>query len=172
MARKSIPVALIAVILVIALALMGVAYGLWSETLTIHGTVRTGKVDAALSLKGTFDNESPEKDTGTCEALLRADFNLLAIRVGGAYPSYECNVVFDVHNAGTIPIHVHEPLIEVPKEAIEYKLVECYKPDVQLHTGEEAWCTLWIHVLQEAKQGGEYNFTVEIFAHQYNEEPD
>ena len=43
--KKSLPVGTLFIILVIALALMGVGYALWSETLTISGTVNTGEVD-------------------------------------------------------------------------------------------------------------------------------
>ena len=49
MFKKSLPIGTMFMILVIALALLGVGYSLWSETLTIEGNVQTGEVDVALS---------------------------------------------------------------------------------------------------------------------------
>ena len=46
---KSLPVGTLFIVLVIMLALLGVGYALWSETLTISGTVSTGEVDVEFS---------------------------------------------------------------------------------------------------------------------------
>ena len=47
--KKALPIGTIFMILVIALAFLGVGYALWSETLTISGTVSTGEVDVEFS---------------------------------------------------------------------------------------------------------------------------
>ncbi len=47
--RKKLPVGTMFLVLVIALAFLGVGYALWSETLTISGTVTTGEVDVEFS---------------------------------------------------------------------------------------------------------------------------
>ena len=49
MKKKALPVGTMFLMLVIALALLGVGYALWSETLTITGTVQTGEVDVEFS---------------------------------------------------------------------------------------------------------------------------
>ena len=49
MFKKSLPIGTMFMVLVIALALLGVGYALWSETLTIPGSVQTGEVDVALT---------------------------------------------------------------------------------------------------------------------------
>jgi len=48
--RKSLPVGVLVMLLVLALASLGMGYGLWSKVLTIDGTVNTGEVNAEFSL--------------------------------------------------------------------------------------------------------------------------
>lgn len=48
MSRKSLPVVGLTLVLIVVLATAGVAYGLWSQTLIINGTVYTGTVDATI----------------------------------------------------------------------------------------------------------------------------
>jgi hypothetical protein len=75
MSRKALPIGTIVVILIVALAAMGAAYGLWSQVLTIRGTVETGEVDAELSLEeidlvalepwgNSFNDIAPQYCTG------------------------------------------------------------------------------------------------------------
>ncbi len=52
MKKKALPVGTMFLVLVIALAFLGVGYAFWSETLTISGTVETGEVDVEFS---TYD---------------------------------------------------------------------------------------------------------------------
>ncbi len=49
--RRGLPFGVMALLLILALAAIGVGYGLWSQTLVIAGTVSTGEVDAELSLE-------------------------------------------------------------------------------------------------------------------------
>ncbi len=134
MNRKTV-IALTA-ILIIALAAMGVGYGLWFEDLFIWGTVTTGTLDVGFSgpwIEEWFTNEwgeviaSPEvnpglfeikHDTVYCDAWLEGPdgdsvvdegADHLFIEVGGAYPSYHCLVTFDVTNIGTVPVHLAGP---------------------------------------------------------------
>lgn len=51
MSRKSLPVVGLVLTLIVVLATAGVAYGLWSQTLVIDGTVYTGTVDAEIFAK-------------------------------------------------------------------------------------------------------------------------
>ncbi|MBI5945931.1 MAG: hypothetical protein HY864_16340 [Chloroflexi bacterium] len=170
MSRKSLPVMSLALILVLVLASAGVAYGMWAETLTINGTVATGNVDAELSIFQVWDVET--KPIGTCAAVLSPDLNALTVTVGNGYPLYECYVKFDVHNVGSIPIHIHQPVLVNPSSTfmtVSYQ--DCYIQDYQLHTGDLTYCTLKIVILQAAGQSANYTFSGTILAHQYNEEP-
>jgi len=169
--KKSLPMTAVVVILLVALATMGVAYGLWAKTLYINGTVNTGNVDAEFSGPVFWDEEA--KDVGTCEAWLSATNqanDTLNILITNGYPSYWCFVAFDVHNTGSIPIHVHQPELAAPPE-VTVLVDGCYAQDTQLHYSEQAWCQLKIHVEQGAAQGASYTFGGTIFVHQYNEEP-
>jgi hypothetical protein len=61
------PVGAFFMVLVLALAGLGVGFGLWSKLLLINGTVNTGKVDAEFFLAFTDDDDvvdDPEKDGG------------------------------------------------------------------------------------------------------------
>lgn len=73
MIRKSPPVAAFVLLLVLALATLGVGYGLWSKILFIQGTVNTGTVnaefvDAFTDDDGVQDDVSKDfYDDGDCE---------------------------------------------------------------------------------------------------------
>ncbi|NIS82341.1 MAG: hypothetical protein GTO14_19520 [Anaerolineales bacterium] len=64
--RKTIPVGTMFMIIVLALATLGVGYGLWSKTLTITGVMRTGDVHAVFEDAFTDDDDvvnDPAKDS-------------------------------------------------------------------------------------------------------------
>ncbi|MDH3308214.1 MAG: hypothetical protein OEO77_11935 [Acidimicrobiia bacterium] len=158
--------------LVVALAMIGTGSALWSKILPINGIVETGSVDAIFSLDGTRENDHG-KDVGTCEAFLRGDSDVLTVLVGNGYPSYECWIFFNVENTGTIPIHIYHPTWTTlpPADAVTFSLVDCYEEDTQLHDQPE-FCTLYLHVEQEAEQGEAYVFEGFIDARQFNEPRD
>ena len=65
--RKALPVGTLFMILILALAFLGVGYGMWSKLLVINGIVNTGKVDAIFVNAFTDDDgtvNNPEKDAG------------------------------------------------------------------------------------------------------------
>lgn len=159
--------------IVVMLAMVGVGSALWSEVMDITGLVQTGDVNVEFSLLDppTFENDHG-KDVADCDAVLSD--NLLEVVIGGGYPSYECWVPFDVHNVGSVPVHVYHPqwLDLPPTEAVTFSVVDCYEEDTQLHAGEEIFCTLYIHVEQEASQNDSYVFNGFLEARQFNEPRD
>jgi len=162
---------LLFMVLVVALASLGIAFGLWSKTLYINGTVSTGSLHAELSVDAVTEYET--KDVGNCSATLGQTIqpnDTLNIEITDAYPSYECDVRFDVHNTGSIPIHVNQPsLSNANPGAVDVSLVDCYAENVQLHTSEMAYCTINIHVLQAAGMDADYTFSATVLVHQFNE---
>jgi len=86
-------------VVMIALMVSGFVYAMWSDTLTIKGTVKTGTFDVDLSLHNVFE---PEGHADVI-AELSGDNKTLTITVENAYPHYYFVVVFDIHNAGSIP---------------------------------------------------------------------
>jgi predicted ribosomally synthesized peptide with SipW-like signal peptide len=125
MFRKGLSIGTIVVILIVALAAIGVAYGLWSQTVKISGTVHTGTVDLHLTGpmeidrgnnfndgkmgNGVNDNDQYlGKNVGRCEAVLVDDWHM-RVTVTNAYPEFNCFVRYDLHNTGTIPLDVYGP---------------------------------------------------------------
>jgi hypothetical protein len=122
--KKSLPVGAIVMLIILALATVGVGYGLWSKTLVIRGEVNTGFLDAGLSLKevdqsydfndGTVgngvndDDEWLGKDVAECVAEL-IDPWTMDVTITNAYPSFNCFVRYDVHSRGTIPFDLYGP---------------------------------------------------------------
>lgn len=60
--RRNIPVGTLFMILILALATLGVGYGLWSKMLYINGTIETGTVDAIFHLAFTDDDGTENND--------------------------------------------------------------------------------------------------------------
>ncbi len=117
-------------LLVVALGMMAVGYGLWSKVLTIQGEVHTGEVNAEFSIEevdqgdistlsddGISEDEEVEgKDVADCVVTLEDGLpnpgpQTLRLVIQNGYPSFWCIVNFDVFNNGTIPIKVEQPVI-------------------------------------------------------------
>jgi hypothetical protein len=136
MSRKSLPVVSLALVLIVVLATAGVAYGLWSQTLIINGTVYTGSVDAviqAFEVDELFDFndvcpgdgysigidcdqdgslnddwEAENKDVAEC-VTEQIDPYTLQVKILQGYPSFNCFVKYGVTNVGSVPIHIYRP---------------------------------------------------------------
>ncbi len=187
MKRKSLPVLMLALGVIVALAVAGVAYGLWAEELTLEGTVNTGEVDVGLSLEsvdelvwvnGDLISEPAEKaPAADCEAtLVDSDdmsdgYETLTITVDGAYPGWRCEVWFNVENLDNVPVLIHEPA-QISGPAWAY-IDDCYYDDTQLEQGEAEYCLLVIEFFNEdgVEENATYTFEFSILAHQWNEEP-
>ena len=187
MARKSLPVITITIIMLLVLATAGVAYGLWSEKLVIDGVVHTGEVDVAFSGPYTFEyvringrlQMEPKVKDPYAECYAKAwDFDPgsdgmegIEVLVKGAYPGYVCNVFFDVSNIGTVPVHITHPYGEAPKWVQAHS---CYPQWYQLHPGRHVWSQIWIEFDNDTPgvtENGEYKFHFEVDALQWNEAP-
>lgn len=121
------------------------------------------------------DMEAEGKDIAECRAyFLDEDFSVLYVDVVNGYPSFNCFVRYNVENSGTIPVKVHSPVYSNPNPAaIHFNgwPPPCYENDIQLHRGEAAYCNLHIHVEQAAEENATYTVRINIFGHQWNEEP-
>ena len=185
--NKRLPLGLLAILLIVLLAGVGVAYGLWSETLLIAGTVRTGEVDVQFTdiqvtekvgtPDGVVDEPEEKAAAANCYAVMATvpagNPETLAIAVTGAYPSYHCYVEFAVQSTGSVPVHIYQPeaVVPGPTNPEWVKLLNCYENDTQLHKDETAFCTILIHFTNadnvEEKQT--YLFKYQIEARQWNE---
>ena len=189
----------LAVVLLLALALLGVGYGLWSKTLTIEGQVHTGEVDAAWTSAGCFELNSwpnpPDveadygellgKDVGDWDIEIDPqDDQILRFTIVNGYPSYavDCQVHFAVE--GTIPVIVlgtsvspGDDLTNCTLSGSNEKTLACDQLTViftdnlgtQLHPGDKAASSLTVHVEQPAAENGLYTFDVGVCMAQWNE---
>ena len=184
---------------IMSIAILGVGYALWSDTVEIHGSVATGNVDVALVLGAIVEDEDSETlggeattadtglpgddldntdewmDVGQCDAFLDGN-GAMAISLTNVYPSFDCWISFDVISLGTIPVHVDLPqFINAgagpisPPDGVDVD--QCYADQVQLHEGEQESCTIHIHYTNDTipEQGTTVQFWIQIVAKQYKE---
>jgi hypothetical protein len=108
-------VGILALVLVLALGTVGVAYAMWSEELTIDATVETGDVAISYTVAGndppdtldpTKPAADPPKDVAECEV-----FDDLVGGVGvkllNTYPGYSPTLDIDVTSTGSVPVHLY-----------------------------------------------------------------
>jgi hypothetical protein len=103
--KKSLPIS-IALILLIALSTLGLAYGAWTDTLYVNGNVTTGTFDVKMDYL-YLDFAAPG-----CNAAISADGKTLTITIAGAYPGYSCGGGVSIRNLGTVPAKING-LVEV-----------------------------------------------------------
>jgi hypothetical protein len=228
--RKSVPVGTILMILVIALATVGVAYGLWTKTLFISGSVTAGNVNSDFARVFTDDDEVVDDATlddgdagpdpssaGPLATRSAQDIALCTARVGMAdedrdleqpgiqtafltieqgYPSYWCTAWFDLNNTGSIPVNLHSVSVPVPggdpiaisrcevgltqldlngDTVADIEVCASNLPaegEARIDPGVPFRLDLATHILQvDANQGQAFQFLIELFLHQWNEEP-
>jgi hypothetical protein len=114
--RRSAPIGLIAGAILIALATVGVAYGLWSKVIVVRGEVHTGdvNVDWTFTICSEFygwpgftgTGEYLGKDVGSFDVEIDpADNQILHITIHNGYPSYSIDCEVEWTNTGTIPVN-------------------------------------------------------------------
>lgn len=180
-------VGLLVMLLVVALGSLAVVYTLWTETLTIAGTIRTGKVDAEWSLVGCLDLEA-DKDVGRTRAEIDgASRETLRFAIENGYPGYVGDCEVEYHYIGSVPATV-ESITFVPGSELTDCAVSqspttgsltatCDQLTVkwinglcaQLHRGDEMASSLRVHVEQEAAQDFRYTFSIFVRLVQWNE---
>jgi len=106
----------LAILLLLALASLGLGYGLWAKTLTIDGTVETASVDAVWFYASCTETE--DKPVG--EFAVAPDPNdqeILLVTLDNVYPSYylDCQVHFA--NNGSMPLKIRGVSGPVPNPA-------------------------------------------------------
>jgi len=156
--------------LVIALMVVGTGFALWSKTLYINGTVNTGTVEAGFDNVMCNDNgidPGYDKDVASCTVEVSQDHQTITVTINNAYPSYSCDIDYDILNKGSIPVKIQSITINAPSEVtVEVTGISVgdqIDPDQLIH-GD-----LHIHVEQTAAQGATYTFTVDILLVQWNE---
>lgn len=96
------------ILMVVALATIGVAYGFWTDTLNINGSVGTGELDAEFW--GAWEDGNYPYG-GVCTGAIDVTGDLWTITITNAYPGYGCDLGVYVHNSGTIPVKIQPPVL-------------------------------------------------------------
>jgi hypothetical protein len=188
--KKLIP--LFVLLVIVALAGVGVAYGLWSEHLFINGQVKTGEVDVEFSPCATNDPDGTidpgwTKDVASCVCRQSGPDNdsygdsgpdHMDIFIANGYPYYKCSVKYDIHNNGTIPVHLEKLWLDYNQEALAVKNVckvkvgndwEVVELGHQMHPSERIWCQMDIMVKQAARELNLYAIAKNYLFVQWNE---
>jgi len=166
------------------LVVLGSALAMWYDTLKIQATINTGEVDVEFgTVTPTDEPEAEGKDVGKCYASTLQigdegpdDNDLdLNITIENGYPSYWCNVTFEVKNTGTIP--VKGPYSDTDggtftSGTLDSGVEILYELEpIQIDPGESANFTIKIHILQGAEENHTYTHQVELYFVQWNEAP-
>ncbi len=177
---------------VFGLALLGVmlasvvgAYSMWSETLTISGTVDTGEVKVVIANYTCSDtgadpqvpdagfSNSEGKDVASCEITpVSEDGSVVGLQVtiDNAYPGYEAAITASIQNVGTIPVKLLSATIDNPNEGI-INVTLTHPEDTQMHPGDVHDYTITVDVSQSAEERASYSFEVTLVFAQWNEVP-
>jgi len=163
-------IGIVFLVLVLALATLGIGYAMWDKTLDIVGTVDTGEVDAEFTTATCAeDPEAEDKDVGSC-SVDGAGTQMLTITVDNGYPCYGCTVDYTITNTGTIPVKVQSMDITNPNtDAVTVRWTPDLAVGDQIEPGGSAAGDIYIHVLQDAAELASYSFSAEILLVQWNE---
>lgn len=183
--KRQAPV--LVLLLILAIASVGVAYGLWADVLHIEGSVETGAVSAAWTKVGCFDNEVL-KDVGvTSGEIDSVDPHYVYFRIEKGYPGYEGDCEVELTSTGSIPVHVEAinflPGAGLTDCAVDQSqttgsfVAKCKELTItwanglctQLHQGDFIGSSLYVQVEQEAEQDRVYEFRVAVELNQFNE---
>lgn len=128
---------LLAIAALIATALVGSAYTLWSENLAVDATLTTGTLDGKIHCGNAADNDEipslwgalgahayypppvPLKDIGDMISSVPADpsYHTWVLTVSNVYPGYAFDCEFELFNNGTVPWHIETEVIQVDAPA-------------------------------------------------------
>ena len=168
--------------LVMVVAVLGMAFAMWSETLMMNVTVNTGEVKVKFSGWGCSDtgpdpqaegfSNSENKDVATCsvDVELYDDSNPIKLHVvlNNTYPGYSADITVIIDNIGTIPVKLLDHEISgVDTTALSVSLTT--PEDTQIEPGGNSTYILHIEVLQDAEENTSYPFDVSLTFAQWNE---
>ena len=198
MRGRRLPLGTAALGLVLALATVGVVFGLWSKVLTVEGEVHTGTVHASWDVAicsefhpwplsfGSVNGEFEGKDVGSTSVFPDpSDNNLLHLVIENGYPSYSVDCEVEYKNDGTIPFIIRGFGIEATSPNLtncsltgdQNKTLACDQLTVilidgigsQIHPGESVASSVRVHVEQAADQDTLYSFAIKFCVAQWNE---
>ncbi len=160
-------IGLLCLAVILALGTLGVGYSLWSEDLYIEGYIETGELSAEWSIYDAWA-EDP-KGSSWIDAYILGD--TLYVDIYNAYPSIWYYVWFDIHNDGTIPLHVGDFTVDPGNLPAQTDFSIDYYGPWQLHPSESGDGELWLHLANDAAENAVYTFSAQVTVGQWNEFP-
>jgi len=159
--------------LMIALMLVGVSYAMWEKTITITGTVNTGKVDVQFCNVAVSSDEVKKVSSWTPVV---TDPEHITVTIDKAYPCIWYKIDADINNVGTIPVIIQSITVTGLPDYAEYKLsgaivgTEIEQPG-SLIGPDHVHFDIEIHLLNSpmTPMDSHFTFTVTINCVQYNE---
>ena len=172
------------VALTVIVASIGLATAMWTDTLKINATIKTGKVDvkwSAVSCSDTgADPQAPGfhndegKNVASCNVSIVGEGNdTLRIVLSNVYPGYQVVVTGVVDNIGTIPVKLNSYSIngtattEFSTSALTASLN--IPSDTQIEPGKNSTYTLTITIKEAAHQGATYVIDAQLTFANWNE---
>lgn len=171
--------------IIVAIMVIAGAVAMWSDTLKINATIKTGEVKVKFSSWMCSDSGSDPQaegegfhnDEGKNVASCNVNVGVsdeegnpikLDVMLNNAYPGYSVDVTFIVDNIGTIPVKLlNYNIIGVDGNALSVSL--SVPKDAQIDSRGSSTYTLHITVLQNAAESSTYTFEVDLTFAQWNE---
>lgn len=151
---------ILALVLTLCLATIGVAYAVWGEDVYIDGSASTGYSDIEWSLKSFSDNDG-NPGWGEVTASISDDMNTLNIEITNAYPGYEATINCDLHNVGTVPATVGDmDMTDIPDELTIQLIGDTFANGTVLYPCEEKIGTIKVLVNPSAEPSSKYAFNI------------
>jgi hypothetical protein len=183
---------LLGLILVLALASVGVAYGAWTQTLSLNGVAATGNINmqfwtgddflGATAPTGqpntwlTHDNETTT-EVGACTSASNGKSTTVTINMTNAYPGYECYVWVGPLDNGTVPVKLDRPTFASMPSWVEAIYAPngpnpddadfCYEDGYALNPGFGQQCKITFKVTDAAPQEANATFTGSVAVTQH-----
>jgi predicted ribosomally synthesized peptide with SipW-like signal peptide len=184
---------LLALALVLALGVLGVGFALWSQQLTITGTVNTGELKVGIVDTGTNDpppngidsgsvlegpiDEGYDKNVGAIESINGQPkfekegiqyYHDVTYEITNAYPCYTGTGFFQVTNGGTIPVKLETITVTGATPEVTYTFTGLTEGQ-QIEPCETVFGEIHFHVEQIAAENTNYTITIELDFWQWNE---
>jgi len=155
------------------LMLVGVSYAMWEKTITITGTVNTGKVDVQFC---KVQVSSDEKKYVSSWGAVVTDPEHITVTIDNAYPCIWYTIDADINNVGTIPVIIQSITVTSLPSYAEYYLTGAKVGDEIEQPGsaigpDTVHFDIEIHLLNSPMTPMDASFTstVTIQCVQYNE---
>ena len=148
----------IIILAIIALSIIGYSYACYNGG--VHIDCYQPYCDLKFISVTTSDNEI-EKDVANVSAEITCDRYTINAYITNSYPCYEAYICYTIKNKGTCPIHFDSVTIINPNpEALD--ITTTNHTCTWLSLCETVQGTTTVHILQPAKQNGQYTFQIKI----------